>query len=71
MSVGRFIKNAHHVAVAKISRFSPMTGELIELSWTGLGTTLRGARQQRQPTTGWARWDNDPGVTNDPTLDSP
>jgi hypothetical protein len=71
VSVGRFIKNAHHVAVAKISRFSPMTGELIELSWTGLGTTLRGARQQRQPTTGWARWDNDPGVTNDPTLDSP
>ncbi|MBA3700075.1 MAG: prepilin-type N-terminal cleavage/methylation domain-containing protein [Planctomycetes bacterium] len=71
VSVARFIKSAHHVAVAKISRFSPMTGELIELSWTGLGTTLRGARQQRLPTTGWAHWDNDPGVTNDPTLDSP
>ena len=71
VSVARFIKSAHHVAVAKISRLSPLTGELIELSWTGLGTTLRGARQQRQPTTGWARWDNDPGMTNDPTLDSP
>ena len=32
------------------------SGELIELSWTGMGTTLRGARQQRLPTTGWARW---------------
>lgn len=71
VSVARFIKSAHHVAVAKISRLSPLTGELVELSWTGMGTTLRGARQQRLPTTGWARWDNDPGVTNDPNLDSP
>lgn len=71
VSVGRFVKSAHHVAVAKITRISPLTGEVIELSWTGLGTTLRGARLQRQPTTGWALWDNDPGVTNDPTLDSP
>ena len=71
VSVGRFIKSAHHIAVAKITRLSPHTGEVIELSWTGLGTTLRGARQQRLRTTGWARWDNDPGVTNDPHLDTP
>ena len=71
VSVGRFVKSAHHVAVAKITRISPLTGDVIELSWTGLGTTLRGARQQRQPGSGWAVWDNDPDVINDPTLDSP
>jgi hypothetical protein len=71
VSVGRLIKNAHFVAVAKVRRFSPHTGELIELSWTGLGTTLRGARQQRHQTTGWAFWDNGPGATPDPHLDTP
>ena len=69
VSVGRLIKNAHHVAIAKIRRVSALTGEAIELSWSGLGSTLRGARQQRQPGSGWAKWDND-GSTNDPTLDS-
>ncbi|MBA3700078.1 MAG: hypothetical protein H0W78_14610 [Planctomycetes bacterium] len=71
VSVGRIIKNAHHVAVAKVRRFSPLNGELIELSWTGLGTTLRGARQQRHQTIGWARWDNASGATLDPHLDTP
>ena len=71
VSVGRLIKNAHHVAVAKVRRLSPLTGEIIELSWCGLGTTLRGARQQRNRTTGWARWDNDPSSTIDPNLDTP
>ncbi len=71
VSVGRLIKNAHHVAVAKVRRYSPITGELIELSWTGLGSTLRGARQQRHQNTGWAQWDNSSGATIDPTLDTP
>lgn len=71
VSVGRIIKNAHHVAVAKVRRNSPVTGELIELSWCGLGTTLRGARQQRHQDTGWARWDNKVGATIDPNLDTP
>jgi hypothetical protein len=71
VAVGRLLKNAHFVAVAKVSRFSPLTGELIELSWCGLGTTLRGARQQRSPTTGWARWDNAASATIDPNLDTP
>ena len=48
---------------------SPFTGEIIELTFTGLGSTLRGARQQRKPSTGWANWNND-GSANDPTLDS-
>lgn len=71
VSVGRLIKNAHHVAVAKVRRYSPVTGELIELSWCGLGTTLRGARQQRHLTKGWAAWDNDTNATIDPNLDTP
>jgi type II secretory pathway pseudopilin PulG len=70
VSVGRLIKNAHHVAVAKVRRTSPLTGEVIELSWCGLGTTLRGARQQRHQTSGWARWDNGGGSV-DPNLDTP
>jgi hypothetical protein len=71
VSVGRLIKNAHHVAVAKVRRFSPFTGEVIELSWCGLGTSLRGARQQRLPGTGWARWDNGSGAAIDNHLDTP
>lgn len=71
-SVGRLIKNAHFVAVAKVRRTSPLTGEVIELSWCGLGSTLRGARQQRlRDGQGWARWDNRSGATNDPNLDTP
>jgi hypothetical protein len=71
VSVGRIIKNAHHVAVAKVRRFSPFNGEVIELTWCGLGTTLRGARQQRKPDKGWAQWDNKSGSPRDLTLDSP
>lgn len=71
VAVGRLLKNAHFVAVAKVNRLSPLTGEVIELSWCGLGTTLRGARQQRHQGTGWARWDNAASATIDPNLDSP
>ncbi len=71
VSVGRFIKNGRHVAIAKVRRVSPLTGELIELTWTGLGSTLRGARQQRLQTgDGWARWDNG-GAAIDANLDTP
>ncbi len=69
VSVGRLIKNAHHVAVAKIRRVSALTAETIELSWCGLGSTLRGARQQRKPGSGWATWDNG-GAANDTNLDT-
>jgi hypothetical protein len=83
--VGRLVKNNHHVAVAKIIRIDPLTGMITELSFLGLGTSLRGARMQRKdPTygTGWAHWDDDPAVMsnspgsnrtdgNEPNLDSP
>lgn len=71
-AVGRFIKNARHVALAKISMMSPLSGHSLELTWTGLGTSLRGARQQRHQTAGWARWDNGGGSSDvDPNLDTP
>ncbi len=66
VSVARFIKNARHVALCKVRWQSPVTGEVIELSFAGFGTSLRGARQQRQPTTGWAAWDNAASVPTKP-----
>jgi hypothetical protein len=72
-AVGRLVKNDHFVAVAKIRRINPLTGAITELSFVGLGTTLRGARMQRQPTSGWASWDDNPSTitNNSPNLDSP
>jgi hypothetical protein len=76
-AVGRLVKNDHFVAVAKIRRTSPLTGAVSELSFLGLGTTLRGARMQRLPKSdatgnGWSTWDDDPTamVNNTPNLDS-
>ncbi len=71
VSVGRFIKNGRHVALARVKQIAPMTGEVTELTWSGLGSSLRGARQQRHQTTGWAKWDNGSGATVDPNLDTP
>lgn len=69
VSVQRFIKNTRFVNIARVTWTNPISGQTAELSFTGFGTTLRGARQQRNPTGGWAKWDND-GSTNDRTLDS-
>ena len=76
VGVARYIKNVHHVALSKVSVVSPLTGNTVELSWGALGTSLRGARQQRKQdltatTGGWARWDNAAGSVNDKHLDSP
>lgn len=68
VSVQRFIKNTRFVNLARVTWTNPINGQTAELSFTGFGTTLRGARQQRHPDGGWARWDND-GSTNSPTLD--
>jgi len=70
VSVQRFIKNTRFVNIARVSWTNALTGEVAELSFSGFGTTLRGARQQRKddPNGGWAKWDND-GSTNDKTLD--
>jgi prepilin-type N-terminal cleavage/methylation domain-containing protein len=74
VAVGHFLKSAHFVNMAKVRWVSPLTGQLAELSFTSVGTTLRGARMQRRhPDSGggWARWDNRSGASNDRTLDSP
>lgn len=70
VSVQRFIKNTRFVNVARVSWTNSITGEVAELSFSGFGTTLRGARQQRKDDVkgGWAKWDND-GSTNDKNLD--
>lgn len=70
VSVQRFIKNTRFVNLARVTWTNPITGQTSELSFTGFGTTLRGARQQRNPDGSWAAWDND-GSTNSRTLDSP
>jgi hypothetical protein len=74
VAVGHFLKSAHFVNMAKVRWVSPGTGQLAELSFTGVGTTLRGARMQRRHPaagTGWARWDNASAAVTDRTLDSP
>jgi hypothetical protein len=71
VGVARYIKSAKFANVARVRWVNPMTGNQAEVSFTGVGTTLRGARMQRRPTSGWARWDNAPGSVNDPHLDSP
>lgn len=72
-----------HVADARIlfrSRFMHLasvrwtdnqTGDIAELRFSTLGTSLRGARQQRKPNGGWAAWYGPAAPMNDPTLDSP
>lgn len=54
--------NYRHLHAAGVRLVSPLTGEVIRLSFTTTTTTLRGARRQRRSTSGWAK----PG---DPTLD--
>ena len=69
VSIQRFIRFARYTQVARVRWTSPITGARRELNFTGLATTLRGARQQRRPDSGWARW-NDDGSANDATLDT-
>ncbi len=67
--VHRFYQHAFAVNLARIQMIDPITGESKELSFAGFGTSLRGARQQRHPGGGWAKWDNAPGFVNDKNLD--
>jgi prepilin-type N-terminal cleavage/methylation domain-containing protein len=62
--VRRFIEHGHPVAACEVRCRSPLTGTYYVIPFTCVGTTLRGARQQRRPTTGWVV---DP--TTDATLD--
>ncbi|HEX3135241.1 MAG TPA: hypothetical protein VHX44_16870 [Planctomycetota bacterium] len=55
VSVQRFIKNNRFVNLARVEWTNPMTGQTAQVSFTGFGTTLRGARQQRKSGSGWAK----------------
>ena len=69
VSMARFLSQQRMVAWSTVRVTSPVTGDNLKLSFTGFGTSLRGARQQRRPAGGWAAWDNRPGAINDATLD--
>jgi hypothetical protein len=71
VGVGHFIKSAKFVNIAKVRWQSPLSGSLSELTFTGVGSTLRGARMQRRPDLGWAKWDNATTAINDANLDTP
>ncbi|HYE06529.1 MAG TPA: hypothetical protein VEL07_13520 [Planctomycetota bacterium] len=71
VSINRAIKNRRFIAMSFVRLASPLTGQVMEFTFSAFGTSLRGARQQRRPDDGWARWDNAAGFANDPTLDSP
>jgi len=51
--VHRFIERGHPVSACLVTCRSPLTGSTFVIPFTCTGTTLRGARQQRQPTSGW------------------
>jgi len=67
----RYLVDGRFVNIFQVRWNDGVSGEAAELSFRVLGTTLRGARQQRQPDGGWARWYGPGDPRNDPTLDSP
>lgn len=71
VGVAHYIKSAKFANVARVRWTNPLTGAESELSFTAVGTTLRGARMQRKIGGGWAKWDNASSATNDPHLDTP
>ncbi len=64
-----FIKTGRFVAMAQVTWVSPLTGQSVQVAFTSLATTLRGARLQRGQAGGWADWDDRAGAINSPTLD--
>jgi len=66
----RMLLRSHFQKQYVIRWTNQRTNETAELSFQCLGSTLRGARQQRHRDGGWAAW-HGPGEANDPTLDSP
>lgn len=76
VEVARFLSHNRFVTLSNIQWTNSLTGELMSLSFTTLGTTLRGARNMRKPgrpgtANGWARWYAPGDDRNDTTIDSP
>ncbi len=72
VAVARMLTFGRYTNTCRIQRVVPVSGEVVELSFTSLGTSLRGARNQRAPNGGWAEWDNAASFNPaaHPTLDS-
>jgi hypothetical protein len=71
MSHYRSYNNGRFLQQMRIRWNNRVTGEVAELPINAYGTSLRGARQQRAASGGWARWFGPGDVRNDPTLDAP
>ncbi len=74
LQVTRFFNHNRFVCLNKIQLVNNVTGQLTELSFSALGTTMRGARQQRKPGNagsgaGWAAWHGPNDTNNDKHLD--
>lgn len=72
VNVARYMTYNRFVCLNKVRWISALTGEVIELSFSAFGTTLRGARQQRRPDVAqWAQWYGTGDARNTINLDSP
>jgi len=70
-SIERFVTYDRFAAVMRVKLTNAITGQHLEFNFSGFGTSLRGARQQRKMNTapgggpsagqGWASYDNDVG----------
>jgi prepilin-type N-terminal cleavage/methylation domain-containing protein len=61
VEVSRFLCHNRFVTLSRVQWTDAYTGQIVNLNFTALGTTLRGARQQRKPGppgsgAGWAKW---------------
>jgi len=55
VAVSRYICYMRFTSLCKVRWTSPITGELVELTFNTLSTSLRGARQQRKDGGSWAK----------------
>ena len=70
ISVQRGMNFGRMRSVCRVRWTDNQTAGVAELHVTSIGTTLRGARQQRQPTQGWAVWYGPGDPRNSKNLDS-
>jgi len=70
MTVQRGMNLGRMRTVCRVRWTDTQTAEVAELHVTSIGTTLRGARQQRQLTQGWAVWYGPGDARNSKNLDS-
>ncbi|MDA3962562.1 MAG: prepilin-type N-terminal cleavage/methylation domain-containing protein [Planctomycetota bacterium] len=71
LEVMRGLLRGRFFTLARIRWTDTASNEEAELVLTGIGTTLRGARQQRARDGGWAAWYGRNDTRNTPTLDQP